>query len=405
VSPEHGRPVETPVGDAAPAPMSPAQPTSSVPIAALPKDAGPTAPPLEVVPRWEWLGNPLAPKSRGAKSAEAPHAAPLLAAAEPALAAGGGLDAGGVAELRVPDPRRRAEPGVPVRRVAGVAAQGAAARIFAAPARRARLRRDLRAGDEHDDRPGVPVLRGRQQRVPARAGPARAAVPDLRAHDRRLFHVSAPAVEVQAARAGADRDAALVLGVRLLGRQDPRLRGHQVRGGATLRRGHDAPRGAAPRADLGPPRQRVGAQARGAARHHGRLGGAVDRLDARVGAGARDLSPLLDAGRAEPGAGAPADLRRAVGRRAVRAAGRVRRAGDLGRARRGGDGARVDAAALHRQAQGVRERGAALRAGRVQARQAHAGVRAQGLRGPRAGRPEPAWSCRCTGTCRAGRGC
>ena len=68
VSPEHGRPVETPVGDAAPAPMSPAQPTSSVPIAALPKDAGPTAPPLEVVPRWEWLGNPLAPKSRGAKT-------------------------------------------------------------------------------------------------------------------------------------------------------------------------------------------------------------------------------------------------------------------------------------------------------------------------------------------------
>lgn len=66
VTAEHGRPVAAPAGDETPAPMSPGQPTSSVPIAALPSESGPAA--TQAVPRWEWLGNPLAPKSRGAKT-------------------------------------------------------------------------------------------------------------------------------------------------------------------------------------------------------------------------------------------------------------------------------------------------------------------------------------------------
>ena len=66
VTAEHGRPIAAPAGDETPAPMSPGQPTSSVPIAALPSESGPAA--TQAVPRWEWLGNPLAPKSRGAKT-------------------------------------------------------------------------------------------------------------------------------------------------------------------------------------------------------------------------------------------------------------------------------------------------------------------------------------------------
>ncbi len=64
------RPVAAPLGDPAPPPMSPAQSQapSLVPAEALPDASGPGAPPVDEVPRWEWLGNPLAPKTLGAKS-------------------------------------------------------------------------------------------------------------------------------------------------------------------------------------------------------------------------------------------------------------------------------------------------------------------------------------------------
>ena len=62
------RPLEGPAGDPSPAPLNPASPSSprAVPTEALP-DAERVTAPQEPAPRWEWLGNPIAPKSRGAK--------------------------------------------------------------------------------------------------------------------------------------------------------------------------------------------------------------------------------------------------------------------------------------------------------------------------------------------------
>lgn len=71
------RPVATPVGDPTPAPMSPAQSTTAAPLpaGAVPTELNPAAAQLEQVPRWEWLGNPLAPKTSGQKGGKrrTPH--------------------------------------------------------------------------------------------------------------------------------------------------------------------------------------------------------------------------------------------------------------------------------------------------------------------------------------------
>jgi hypothetical protein len=56
------RPIPDPLGDP---PAS--APVSSLPAGALPAAANPSTP-HEPAPRWEWLGNPIAPKSRGATS-------------------------------------------------------------------------------------------------------------------------------------------------------------------------------------------------------------------------------------------------------------------------------------------------------------------------------------------------
>lgn len=62
------RPVASPLGEPAPPPMSPAQDQTpaQVPAAALP-DADVSILPTQEVQRWDWIGNPLAPSSGGAK--------------------------------------------------------------------------------------------------------------------------------------------------------------------------------------------------------------------------------------------------------------------------------------------------------------------------------------------------
>jgi hypothetical protein len=70
------RPVATPVGDPAPAPMGPAQPTlpAALPEGAVPTESNPAAAQLEQVPRWDWLANPLAPRRAAVKGKRrSPH--------------------------------------------------------------------------------------------------------------------------------------------------------------------------------------------------------------------------------------------------------------------------------------------------------------------------------------------